>query len=394
VASTRVLFDNRPRSDPRPLDSETPFAFLDRVDQPFYRAVRELMNEWFGHYPDGTDKTDLAARFRSDDVNHRAAFWELWCHEFLLRSGYVVTIHPECPDGRHRDFLAERAGATFYLEAHCFFDSPEERGRRKRLRDFESQLKRRLHGRLPHHSVLLTVDAIGKQAFGTRRVADIILKAAPSVPPESSQEITAGTTPDGWNLRISLYGHRTGGPLIDPVGINVIEGGSGSAIDLHIAPLRKALAEKARQASALDQPYVVAVNFCHLNHYLIRPIDLHQALVGTETVVLGSDMCQRGMRPNRDGAFTDGASPRMRAISAVMLAKDMAPDWAATYLPTIYLHPDPERPLRVDLPLPRARQSFDPDVEPEIEPAPAEAHQVFRLPEAWPGVKPFEKPYW
>lgn len=46
------LFDDLKREDPSPArPGEDSFAFLNRVDTPFWAKVRRLLEEWFGHYP-------------------------------------------------------------------------------------------------------------------------------------------------------------------------------------------------------------------------------------------------------------------------------------------------------------------------------------------------------
>lgn len=62
---------------------------------------------------------DLRCRLQGkDDAELESAFWELHLPEAYQRSGYRLTIHPDVAGTtRHPDFLVERDGTRFYLEA-------------------------------------------------------------------------------------------------------------------------------------------------------------------------------------------------------------------------------------------------------------------------------------
>lgn len=54
----------------------------------------------------------------TDDRHFKAAFFELYLHECLLRMGYSVTCHPELKGtGRRPDFLAQEPSSSIYVEA-------------------------------------------------------------------------------------------------------------------------------------------------------------------------------------------------------------------------------------------------------------------------------------
>ena len=111
--ATQGLFSVRERTDPRPSrEGETRFEFLDRVAGPFWDRLRSLLEGWFAEYP-ATESLDLAQRFRSDDDQHDAAWWELYLHRVLTATGHRLTPHPEVPNTTKRpDFLVEEAGTN------------------------------------------------------------------------------------------------------------------------------------------------------------------------------------------------------------------------------------------------------------------------------------------
>src|SRR6266508_6440058 len=92
-----MLFDPTERTYTGPADEAEPhFTYWNRSARPLARHIRQELELWYAHYPDGTN--DLRSRFRSaDDVQHQAAFFELFLHELLLRLGCTVEIHPAVP---------------------------------------------------------------------------------------------------------------------------------------------------------------------------------------------------------------------------------------------------------------------------------------------------------
>lgn len=366
VFSTGLRSDRRPKRH-----REREFEFLDRVDQPFYEAIRTLIDQWFERFPDDDNKADLRARLRGDEIDHRSAFWELWLHEYFVRSGCSIEVHPESPEGpRRRDFLVHSPKkGSFYLEAHCVFDSKGDRSGERRLEAFRTGLQERL--RLPNHAVLLFVESIGKDPLPVRRYEGLVNQAAPSVGPGQHASVIREWTTDGWQLELYLFG------LTEPSSAGLTEVALGqvtvdSFTSRHIAPVRKAIAKKAKQASTLDLPYVLAVNLCVRHQCAIRPVDIHQALIGT------------------DGSFLAGKNAHSTSISALIVGNDMAPDWVAARLPVVYHHPEPRRVITTSFGLPKAEISANRAAEPLISESSRPAYEIFKLPQDWPGHEPFE----
>jgi hypothetical protein len=116
------LFDHVERTDTsQRRRSGGTFAFLNRVAGIVWERQRDLLERWYADFPD--DDGDLRCRLRSPSPQqHFAAWWELYVHALLRALGYEVTIHPPIPGTTgHPDFLAERAGESFYVEAATVF---------------------------------------------------------------------------------------------------------------------------------------------------------------------------------------------------------------------------------------------------------------------------------
>ncbi len=116
------MFDDKVRTDPEPgYARESTYAFLDRVDDPVFAAVRELLNAWVGRFAslhDDAAISDLVGRLRSkEDIAFYAAFWELYLHELFVRLGFNIEVHPESGKDTRPDFRLTRDGREIYLEA-------------------------------------------------------------------------------------------------------------------------------------------------------------------------------------------------------------------------------------------------------------------------------------
>src|SRR5215831_4383307 len=114
-----ALFDDIERIETRPRrQNESGFDYMNISVRPGVAAIRELLDRWFERLPVEA-QADVRARFRSpDSAQHESAFFELYWHELLRRSGYEVQIHPTVPNAHSNpDFLAFRNGAgSFYVE--------------------------------------------------------------------------------------------------------------------------------------------------------------------------------------------------------------------------------------------------------------------------------------
>ncbi|MFF3242475.1 hypothetical protein ACFYWY_01800 [Streptomyces sp. NPDC002870] len=115
-----VVYASRIRTDASPKRAaETESEFFDRIAGPFWDQVRNVINEWWSHFPDQT-QPGLRSRLldRNSDSNVHSALWELYLHEMLLGSGCTVEIEPGIGTrGTNPDFLVTREGKQFVVEA-------------------------------------------------------------------------------------------------------------------------------------------------------------------------------------------------------------------------------------------------------------------------------------
>ncbi|MBV9817624.1 MAG: hypothetical protein JOZ07_04665, partial [Solirubrobacterales bacterium] len=139
-----ALFDQLTRTDPSPAwPAEDSFSFLNRVAGPTWHRQRELLDRWYSAFPDRAG--DLRNRFRSADPRqHYPAWWELYVHALFRALQFDVTTHPTIPGTTgHPDFLVQRNGSAFYIEAATVFSGIVSPSRESRaLTDIEDAIAR------------------------------------------------------------------------------------------------------------------------------------------------------------------------------------------------------------------------------------------------------------
>ncbi|WP_143421366.1 hypothetical protein [Halovibrio salipaludis] len=117
----RKVFDKEQRTDSSPKKNlESDFGFYNRSARPEMGLVREIIEECVANYP-ASEVAELISRLRSgDDVHFRSATFELFLHDALRRQGFLLTPHPDLPNGslfKPDFYVLDPNGESFYLEA-------------------------------------------------------------------------------------------------------------------------------------------------------------------------------------------------------------------------------------------------------------------------------------
>ena len=287
-------------------------------------GLRRMIAAWISHYPPPA-VAELCGRFRSNDVEFRSAFFEIYMHELLTKMGFQLEIHPRPPGpGRHRpDFLAVQDGnRAFYFEASVLEPS-----------DFNH--------------------VVAECAFGLRSALEAVspsgfdFEAEIRAFPERTPDLTPITREaKGWVRRLRVADvHRARRNLTaDPgsadcaheglkfrlVALPRIVPGDGSKhrvnvevpalLGLDDVRIRRKLDEKLQDRS-FDLPYVVAINGLGADHE-----DMMDGTFGKLQHHLhqGQDG-RRSWTYSRagDGAVSSSAEPRGRALSAIVFVRDL-----------------------------------------------------------------------
>jgi hypothetical protein len=385
------LFDELERTDPSPAwPAEDSFSFLNRVHGSVWQRQRELLDSWYGNFPD--PELDLWTRFRRrDPKQHYPAWWELYIHAAFRALGFRVTVHPSMPGTNgHPDFLMDRDGMSFYVEAATVFSgivSPTRESRAVTV--IEDAI-----ARMDAHTfwVSFRVDQVGT-ALPSLRAArrDISVWVATLDPDEVLS--TDLTDPTRWktfefqdwiiSLRPSAWSpaHR-GCPDNRFIGMRT---GIGGFVD-DVPKLRNAVVRKGRRYGTPDKPLLVAILAANGFTDERAVVD---ALFGSEAVQVDIKTGASRIVRNQDGAWISSRGAARRRISAVLLGVGILPHTVVTAWPTLWHHFEPTFELTADLPFGTKRVIDDSLRSTEATKLPSE---VFALPEDWPGPEPSFSP--
>lgn len=366
------LFDDCDRSDASPAQhQESSFAFLNRVDQPFWDRVRALAESWFAGFPHD-HAADLRSRFRSPDANqHWPAWWELYLFALFERLGYSVTVHPTLEIGASRpDFKVENASGSFYVEAVAVNTGSihlhgRHTAREARVLD--------LINKIDFYDGLIGIDfeGVGPTDLKKRQIVTPITRWLNDGSPDDLV-----IDDDGWTIRVyrlpSNTKRRQGHPLIAMGPLLV-----GMADDARIV---EAAAERKRSHYSLgDAPFVVAM---HLRNDPIESNPIDRMLFGdsVSTFEPATDSLES---PGRQG---NGLWSTSRHISGLVVGNSIHPWTVGKQVPGYWQNPNASQ--RVELPTLPVTDSAE---EPPKGPTGA---QLFGLPDEWPGPEgPFERPW-
>jgi len=334
-------------------EAEPLFAYYNTSARPSVSALRGLLEQWFDQYPEEA-KTDLRERFRSPiDVQHQAAFFELYVHRLVSCMGYELKPHPDIPgSSSHPDFLVCKGGtAVLYLEITIAASSAEEQAQEKRA----AVVYDTLNG-LDSPNFFLHIDVRGAPKTppaGARLREDLHKWLAPLDPDVIARRLsefgldglpTLEWQHDGWSLTFSPIPkapENRGKTGLRPLGSRVSGGWSRSH-----KPLRVAVNSKTKKYTNVELPLVIAVNVLDES---ADDFDVMNALLGEECITFAVYADGRSVEPHEtrkcNGAWTGPRDPQGRDVSAVMVAYHLNPWRMAEESPRLIHHPWARRPL-------------------------------------------------
>jgi len=358
---------------------------LDGRGGPGYDKVRELVNDWFAHVPEGPatskGRLDLLRKLRSaEDETWRAGFWELYLHESLRRMGYDLHIEPDIADSaRHPDFLARGNGHEFYVEAAAITRDQMAWKSRRFNQIYDYLLYH------PHPSFWLSVQL--RHEGGTdphlRRLLGDVQRWLDGLDPDTAPSGTTIEWSDGdWLMDLRAIAKsptaRTAG------GETLIGFWSPGAMRLDTKErIVQKLHSKATRYGELGLPYLIALT---ANSFFLEDEDVVAALLGSEARYNGTD----STRPltKGDGFFVGVGGPQNTRVSGVLVGWDALPTNLAVTRPVLWLNPWTPKELRFAAPLLWDHVITDPatgTVTPEQ--SDFDALTFFGLPPDWPGYE-------
>jgi hypothetical protein len=379
------LFSDRTRSKrDRRRPGEDWFAFLERVGPDRYFArVRALVDTWFDELPTEQQEAMRPRLLSRNDITSMSAFWELYLHAALLRSGLEMEYEPSLDHSTRRpDYLVHGETESFYLEAVALGD-PDRRVHEDKLEkpitealreldsseftlDFQIRKRGTASPRLGPVKAQVTrwlADLDRQEVMrqqkqrGARGVAPLLVPAGDwlfSFAPIPRPDTRAGTpSPAG---AISIFPGRT------------TWGGDWSRV-------HASLSEKARRYGDLDRPFVIALL---ANDVFVDDENVAAALYGEPAF----GVTENGIALGRVGGLW--ARHGGIRVSAVLTARNLVPTSVAVVEPLLWRAPQPAHPLLTKLPF-AGQAALDADGEIVVNGRQHAMREHFALPAQWPG---------
>jgi len=317
----KKLFDEMARdyTDPA-LYAESIFDYLNRCARLECKRIRNLLEQWFKYFPSEV-QDELQARFRSkDNRQHLAAFFELYFHELLSKSGFSVEIHPTVSNrAAHPDFKVFKDGKPqFYLEATLAALSDTDTSAKARENQIYDTLNRM---NSPNFFIGVKVNGAPTTSPPGAKMRsfleDKLSNLDPDVVAKQFEQGGLEVLPhwdlehDGWQITffpIPKKPEARGKPGVRPIGLQM----QGVRLLTPHVRIRKSIQDKATKYGKLDLPYIVAINV--IDEFGVDDIDISNALFGEEQVTInfrGNELEHRFWRkPN--GAWCGPGGPQNR----------------------------------------------------------------------------------
>jgi len=349
-----MLFSDIARSDDSSKRAtETDFAFLDRCAWQSVGRIRNFIEACLEQYP-SAERDELIARLRSGDARHfGSATFELFLHEYLLRLGCRLMLHPELQNASQRrpDFKVTCSdGQSLYLEAVSASDDDG----RDPAGEARKAIALHILDSTSHPRFMVAIDSEGSPATqpSGRRLACEVVRWLDSLDADGLlsrlREKGLNSLPEmvwrheDWAVRVRAIPIKAEMRGRDRRLIGIRNFGFGW-ID-GWTPIRKAVSTKTRRYGDLDLPLVVAVN---VSTFTLDPIDAAQALFGEERCIFGGGDLDSEPRFERkpNGAWRGPAGPHGRRCSAAWLFDNVSPFTLRRRNHTLYVNPWAYRPV-------------------------------------------------
>jgi hypothetical protein len=387
------LFDDEARTDPSPAhDGEGSFTFMNRVDQPYWHRIRQVIDRWFEDYP-RAEAADLRSRFRSADPSqHFGAWWELYLHRLFRCLGYEVEVHPTLEGiSGHPDFRLRKGPSELLVEAVTTFSGivdDERHGERETW--ITAAINQASHS---NFFVALDFTRVGHERPAVREIVDPLitwldgLDADEVATVDFSEAPQLRLQPRDWDFTLTaipIKPEARGKPGHRLLGMGPSMGGAVNDVEM----LGRTLERKRRKYGKPGLPLVFAVL---LMSSFMENEDIEQALLGRIAYQFQVDSPEEGRWiRQRNGFWMQGARARGTRVSALLTGTNLMPWNCNTIWPRLWPNPWAAEPLDVECDFPKGIANDRGLV--EYEEVGDEPGTLMGLPSGWPGPEaPFEK---
>lgn len=357
---------------------ESCHAFFDRVEGAYWDEVREVADDFLNRVPRPAQR-DIVGRWRSgDDASATSAWWEVYLHEWLIRSGFSVQVHEVQANGRAPDFRADRDGLTIYLEATGPGVSGEQRAKGNRQNDLFNQLNQVKNERYVLWIRHLNVGTKPIRFSDWRRKAEKWLGGLDDGGSDSSPDPLVLNEGDWAAVLVAFPRKGPVDPRLGPrsIGIYPMEGGVRD--DVQYA--RRLLQSKRAAYGTLDGPLVIAAWVPGILH---RPDEWRAALFGSIVSSYALDGSLESVRQEYDGLWGGGSEGwKDTHVGGVLIGLDPSFHTIGRSVPQWWAHPNGG--LK-DRDLSALAECYVSAPEAELaQPSQVTPSQFFGLPDPWP----------
>jgi hypothetical protein len=328
-----LLFDDIQRSHlGTKRDREPPFEFLNRSARPAVAKVRNLLESWFANLSE-CDKNRLKRDFQNkDDRQFKGAFFELYVHELLKKTGHSVAVHPSLKNTTHNpDFRATPiVGPPTIVEATVVTEqSNEARRLESHTKSVEDEINERLHS--SDYLLQLEINGSLSESPTMGKLCRSIGKHLESLNYEEVLSRFDAGVHERLEFRLNRDGSTASVTVIPkPRTIRVISPNENIVAFPQIkwfcvtsrAAIRDALKRKARHYGTIAESYVIAVNVVSEES---DEEELVKAIYG------------------REGLWPSGRAVHTR-VSAVLVLAHLNPYSVATSQPRLFHNPHASTP--------------------------------------------------
>lgn len=327
------FFKSSDQKSPAPQYSDEPtYCFFDRVTGDYWDEVRQVADEFLNRVPESARK-DIISRWRSNDEREAtSAWWEVYLHEWLIRSGFSVQVHEEQTNGTAPDFKATRNGLMFYLEATGPGLSKKVQADLNRKADFYKHLNQ---VKTQEHALWIKELIPGTGQIAFKKWREEIQRWIDEINRGSADLCSSLLLEEnGWCAEVAIWPRRT---LPDPsfgpraVAVYALEGGGYDSE----GEFRKLVNSKRKKYGKLDAPLVIAI---WGNEHLRHPRIWHNVLFGSMVGVVNScgDVVSE---PSNDGLWGSPETWKDQHIGGILVGLNPAFHYISHLVPCWIPHP-------------------------------------------------------
>ncbi|MCI0714267.1 MAG: hypothetical protein L0154_29195 [Chloroflexi bacterium] len=283
-------------------------------------GIRQRLEAWFARFPAaGPERRDFINKFRAkDNRQYHGAFFELYCHELLLRQGFDVQTHPQTSSRKNSspDFLVSKdQHPLFYFECTICTYSNQADGIRTNEQEIVDYVNRNVHS--PDYELRLkfieqTLRTPNKRKLRAiehwleRHDAATVRHLWETQQRDQLPVFDWHDVPSGWRAEITVW------PAMSRDN-DIIAAISHLPTTLDVkGPVKENLIMKAKHYGNLKLPLVIAIN--NVTDFLPDEVETAELLLGSRR-----DNAAPLAERKKDGFWKPG-SRRHQDIAAVLVA--------------------------------------------------------------------------